>query len=82
MLNPYPEPQLKDTFRATTDGTPASPPLRYLRSLVDHVSQLQLIQSDIVVTLALNAQKHHRSLRLKAFAQTAQPIPLKLGPLA
>jgi len=29
VLNPYPEPQLKDTFRATTLGTPASPPSRY-----------------------------------------------------
>jgi len=25
MLNPYPEPQLRDTFQATNHGTPASP---------------------------------------------------------
>jgi len=36
VLNPYPEPQLKDTFRAKTQGTPTSRPLRYPRSLVDH----------------------------------------------
>jgi len=34
VLNPYLEPQLKDTFRATTHGIPASPPLRYVRSLI------------------------------------------------
>jgi len=82
MLNPYPEPQLKDTFWATTQGTPTSPPLRYLRSLVDHVSQFQLIQFNTVVTLAWNTQKHPRSLRLKVLVQTAHPISLKLGPLA
>ena len=50
MLNPYPEHNSrnttcltpipshnsKDTFRDTTQGTPASRPLRYPRSLVDH----------------------------------------------
>ncbi|QCD99439.1 hypothetical protein DEO72_LG7g720 [Vigna unguiculata] len=32
VLNPYPEPQLKDTFRATTHGTPASSPSSELPS--------------------------------------------------
>jgi len=36
MLNPYPELNSRDTFQATTQGTPASRPLRYPRSLVDH----------------------------------------------
>ncbi|QCE15112.1 hypothetical protein DEO72_LG11g2120 [Vigna unguiculata] len=31
----------RDTFRATTQGTPASPPLRYFRSLIDHASQFK-----------------------------------------
>jgi len=53
VLNPYLEPQLKgyvpshnsrDTFRATTQGAPASWPLRYHRSLVDHANQTSKIQ--------------------------------------
>ncbi|QCD83388.1 hypothetical protein DEO72_LG2g3732 [Vigna unguiculata] len=36
VLNPYPELNSRDTFRATTQGTLASRPLRYPRSLVDH----------------------------------------------
>jgi len=36
VLNPYPKPQLKDTFRTTTHGTPASPPMRYSKSHLDH----------------------------------------------
>ncbi|QCE10971.1 hypothetical protein DEO72_LG10g2204 [Vigna unguiculata] len=36
MLNPYPELNSRDTFRATTQGTPASQPLRCHRSLVEH----------------------------------------------
>jgi len=39
---PYPEPQLKDTFRATTHGTPANSPSRYLRNIVDPPSSLKL----------------------------------------
>ena len=35
VLNPYPELNSWDTFWATTQGTPASRPLRYQRSLVD-----------------------------------------------
>jgi len=42
VLNPYPEPQLKDTFWATTHGTPASSPSRYLRSLIDHATPFKL----------------------------------------
>ncbi|QCD96751.1 hypothetical protein DEO72_LG6g1460 [Vigna unguiculata] len=40
VLNPYPEPQLKDTFRATTHGTPASPPRRHFKSHAEHLSQV------------------------------------------
>jgi len=36
MLNRYPELNSRDTFWATTQGTPTSWPLRYQRSLVDH----------------------------------------------
>ncbi|QCE03588.1 hypothetical protein DEO72_LG8g1613 [Vigna unguiculata] len=39
VLKPYPELNSRDTFRATTQGTPASRPLRYHRSLVDHTHQ-------------------------------------------
>ena len=42
VLNPYPKPQLKDTFQATTQGTPASSPLRHPRSLVDLASAFKL----------------------------------------
>jgi len=38
VLNPYPELNSRDTFQATTQGTPASRPLRYPKSLVDHVN--------------------------------------------
>jgi len=82
VFNPYPEPQLKDTFRATIQGTPASSPLRYPRSLVDHTSQIPSHPINTAVTLALNPQQHPRSLRLKVFVQTVQPISLKLDPLA
>ena len=39
VLNPYPELNPRGTFRATTQGTPASWPLRYPRSAVNHVHQ-------------------------------------------
>ena len=57
VLNPYPEPLLKDTFRATTQGTPASSPSRYLRSLIDHTSpfKLQLIQYYNLLLLNLSS---------------------------
>jgi len=38
-LTPIPSHNSKDTFRATTQGTPASRPLRYPISLVDHTHQ-------------------------------------------
>jgi len=37
VLNPYPELNSRDTFRAITQGTPASRPLWCHRSLVEHV---------------------------------------------
>jgi len=36
VLNPYPELNSRDTFRATTQGTTTTRPLRYPKSLVDH----------------------------------------------
>jgi len=41
VLNLYPEPQFKDTFRATTQGTPASRSSRYHRSLVHNAHPKQ-----------------------------------------
>ena len=82
VLNPYPRPQPKDTFWATTLGTPASPLLRYLRSLIDHALQIPSHPINTTVTHALNAPQHPRSLRLKAFVQPVQPISLKQDPLA
>jgi len=82
VLNPYPEPQLKDMFQATTHGTPTSPPLRYLRSLLDHASQIPSHPIKTTITLTVNAQLHPQSLKLKVFVQTVQPISLKLDPLA
>jgi len=67
VLNPYPKPQLKDTFQATTQGTPASPPLSYLRSLVDHILQFHLIPFNTAVTLALNSLQHPMLHWIKAF---------------
>jgi len=58
VLNPYPEPQLKDTFWATTHGTPASSPLRCLRSLIDHALQLPSPTFNTTITQALNARQH------------------------
>jgi len=43
----------RDTFRATTQGTPASPPLRYLRSLVDHASLIKHNQTDTTLSITL-----------------------------
>jgi len=82
VLNPHPGPQPKDTFRATTQGTSAIPPLRYLRSLIDHALQFPSHSFNTTIIHALIAQQHPRSLRLKAFVQPVQPISLKLDPLA
>jgi len=41
VLNPYPELKSRDTFRATSHGTPASRPLKYHQSLVDHAHPKQ-----------------------------------------
>jgi len=41
VLNPYPSHNSRDTFWATTQGTPASWPSRYHQSLVDHTHQKQ-----------------------------------------
>jgi len=61
---------------------PASPPLRYLRSLVEHASQIPSHPNNTAVTHALNEPQHPHSLRLKAFVQIVLPISLKLGLLA
>jgi len=53
VLNPYPEPQLKDTFRVTTHGTPASPPMRYSKSHVDHLLQVPSHLTNTAETPAL-----------------------------
>jgi len=82
VLNPHPRPQPKDTFRATIQGTPASPPLRYLRSLIDHALQFPSHMFNTTIIHALNAQQYPRSLMLKAFVIPVQPISLKLDPLA
>ncbi|QCD89526.1 hypothetical protein DEO72_LG4g472 [Vigna unguiculata] len=39
VLNPYPKPQLKDTFRVTTHGTPANPPRTPLKGFVSSYKQ-------------------------------------------
>ena len=41
VLNPYPELNSRDTFRATTQGTPANRPLRYPKSLIDHTHHIK-----------------------------------------
>ena len=38
VLNPYPKLNSRDTFWATTQRTPASRPIRFHRSLVDHAT--------------------------------------------
>jgi len=43
-LTPIPSHNSKDMFRATTQGTPTSWPLRYPRSLVDHAHQSRITQ--------------------------------------
>jgi len=73
VLNPYPEPQLKGyvsshnsryTFRATIQRTPASRPLRYHRSLVDHAQQSKrnthLLQHHSMTQIT-RCQAHHTS---------------------
>ena len=58
VLNPYPEPQLEDTFRATTHGTLASPPRRYFKSHVEHLSQVSSHLINIAGTSSLNVPLH------------------------
>jgi len=67
VLNPYPEPQLKDTFRATTHGTPASPPRRYFKSPAEHLSQVSSHLINTAGTSSLNVPLHPCLLKLRAF---------------
>jgi len=43
-LTPIPSHNSRDTFRATTQGIPASRPLKYHQGLVDHAPPTQAIQ--------------------------------------
>jgi len=73
-LTPIPSHNSKDMFWATTQGTPTSQPLRYLRSLIDYASQIknQSIQytlidclethNSFILRLSLKPSPKHPSL--------------------